>query len=135
MGTITKQQLIAVQTHFKGLDRETRLDRLSAFFSRDVSSASSLSFTEAQEFLRAVQNQKLQDPKRKRQVRNVLSKCHELGWVLEEDPTKVDFPRLENWLLSFRSPVRKKLNHMEPPELSKIINALSAQIKKKYERS
>ena len=63
---------------------------------------------------------------------HVLSLCHQLGWVQDANPKFVDLSRLNNWLKSFRSPVQKPLQSMEPKEVSKVIFALENMLGKKY---
>ena len=72
--------------------------------------------------------------KNKKNHRNVISLCLQLGWSVKDDKYGeiADLARLSEWLKSEKSPVRKKLKAMSNPEVSKVISALEAMIGKKY---
>lgn len=68
--------------------------------------------------------------------RKVLSLCQTYGWTIIHPKTNkeiADINALGNWLhTDVRAPVKKPLKKMDDTELSKVIQALTLMIKKKY---
>lgn len=71
--------------------------------------------------------------KNNEQHKHVLSLARQLQWTTphERHGEVADLTRISEWLKT-NSPVRKKLKKMEPSELTRVINAMSAMIIKKY---
>ena len=65
--------------------------------------------------------------KSKTQHRYIMSLCHQLNWQNGINP---DLQRLDRWLKSDKSPVKKPLKAMNKAELSKIISALESILSK-----
>lgn len=138
---ITPLQLKTLQTllNKRFSDREERLDFLSDFFSVEIKSTKDLSEKQAFQLIRYLKEGKIIDNgffarfnPQNTQHRTILSLCHELNWVQEENPHWVDLNRLGGWLISKWSPVQKALSEMTKQELSKVIFALENMLKKKY---
>ncbi|MFJ1412474.1 hypothetical protein [Capnocytophaga canimorsus] len=139
---ITTDQIKTIQTIFsskKKLDRDERLAYISGFFQQDIKSLKDLTKIQAIHLTRHLNGEETkqfqiyayfdtQNP----QHRALLARCHELGWVQEENPNFVDLNRLGGWLISKRSPVKKALQDMSHKEVSKIIFAIENMIKGKY---
>jgi hypothetical protein len=72
--------------------------------------------------------------KNNQQHKTILSHLRTLQWVVKNDQwgEVPDINRFGNWLESEKSPVKKPLLKMDPSEVSKIISALAAMIKKAY---
>lgn len=72
--------------------------------------------------------------KKNKQHLQVLSHCITLTWSLEHPVygEVADLARLNEWLKSDKSPVRKPLKDMDKKEVSQIIKALGQMIKKLY---
>ncbi|WP_419486994.1 hypothetical protein [Chryseobacterium bernardetii] len=139
--TITKQQISQLQTICSGKfrDREERLEAISEMMGCEINSIKDLNQLQASELIHFFNTGKTLDhspwgffDKRNNQHRNVLSICHSLGWVSEENPQFVDLHRLGGWLKSDRSPVKKPLKEMSSAEVSKIIFALQNIVKTTY---
>lgn len=139
--TITKQQISQLQTICSGKfrDREERLEAISEMVGFEISSIKDLNQLQASELIHFFNTGKPIDhsswaffDKRNYQHRNVLSICHSLGWVNEENPQFVDLHRLGGWLKSDRSPVKKPLKEMSKAEVSKIIFALQNIVNCKF---
>ena len=94
--------------------------------------ASDLSIMQANALIKSLTTNWAFFDKNNSQHSRVLSLCHQLGWVQDANPKYVDLSRLNNWLKSFRSPVQKPLQSMEPKEVSKVIFALESMLGKKY---
>jgi hypothetical protein len=94
--------------------------------------ASDLSMIQANDLINSLTTNWAFFDKNNTQHSNVLSLCHQLGWVQDANPRFVDLQRLSNWFKSFRSPVQKPLQAMEPKEVSKVIFALEQMLGKKY---
>ncbi|WP_372472703.1 hypothetical protein AB4865_07730 [Capnocytophaga sp. ARDL2] len=142
---ITNEQLKVIQTilHKRFSERQERLDFLSDFFGMEIKSTKDL--TEKQAFI-LIRHLKRPSPSgrdlgwgfyarfdtQNPQHRALLARCHELGWVQEDNPNFVDLNRLGAWLISKRSPVKKALMDMNKQEISKVIFAIENMIKSKY---
>lgn len=70
------------------------------------------------------------------QHRKILSLCQDYGWQTKHPVrgiTIADIATLGNWLeKDYRCPVKKPLKKMNQEELTKIINALTIMVRKKY---
>lgn len=68
------------------------------------------------------------------QHRNILSLCRQAQWVKQHDRygEVADLERLQSFLKSDKSPVKKPLKEMDKQELSKIIVALEGIVKHRY---
>lgn len=140
---ITAAQLKQIQTllNKRFTDRQERLDFLSDFFGMEIKSTKELTEQQAFQLIRFLKEGKTIDnaffarfdPKNP-QHRTILSRCHELSWVQEENPNFVDLNRLGGFLISKYSPVKKPLLDMSHREASKIIEALENIIKSKYKK-
>ena len=65
----------------------------------------------------------------------IRSLCINYGWVNYLKGKKVaDMDKLNEWMHSDRCPVKKKLQDMTPPELSKLIVALESMTVKKHSK-
>lgn len=143
---ITNKQLKIIQTllNKRFTDRQERLDFLSEFFAIEIKSTKDLSEKQAFILIRHLKSPSpsgrdlgwgffarfdTQNP----QHRTLLARCHELGWVQDENPNFVDLNRLGSWLISKRSPVKKALMEMSHKEVSKVIFAIENMIKSKYQ--
>ncbi|MCC2590331.1 hypothetical protein [Chryseobacterium sp. MFBS3-17] len=141
MTTITPDQIIQLQTICAGKfrSREERLEALSDLAGMELHSIKDLSKLQADELLYFFRTGRLVDhaawgmfDKYNAQHKAVLSLCHQLGWVQEENPQFVDLHRLGGWLKSERSPVKMPLKDMNRAQLSKVIFALQNIIKTTY---
>lgn len=138
---ITAAQLKQIQTllNKRFTDRQERLDFLSDFFNQEIKSTKELTEKQAFQLIRFLKEGKTIDnaffarfDPQNTQHRTILSRCHELSWVQEENPNFVDLNRLGGFLISKYSPVKKPLLDMSHREASKIIEALENIIKSKY---
>lgn len=139
--SITTQQISQLQTICSGKfrDREERLEAISEMVGFHIESVKDLSELQARELIYFFNTGKPMDhsswgyfDKRNNQHKTVLSICHQLGWVQEENPNFVDLHRLGGFLKSNRSPVKMPLKEMSSNEVSKIIFALQNIIKTTY---
>ena len=141
---ITKEQIKILQTLLgkQYRDREERLAFVSAFVGEEVASIKNLTPQQAFGLIRYLKDGQVapasyyarfdaQNP----QHRTLLARCHELGWVQEDNLKYVDLNRLGSFLISSRSPVKKALADMTSKEVSKIIFILEKMIQQRYERS
>ena len=139
---ITNKQLKIIQTllNKRFTDRQERLDFLSEFFAIEIKSTKDLSEKQAFQLIIFLKEGKTIDnaffarfDTQNPQHRTLLARCHELGWVQEDNPNFVDLNRLGAWLISKRSPVKKALMEMSHKEVSKVIFAIENMIKSKYQ--
>lgn len=133
MSTITKQQISQLQTicsgKFRG--REERLEAISEMVGTHIESVKDLSSLQASELIYFFNTGKPMDhsswaffDKRNSQHKTVLSLCHTLGWVQEENPQFVDLHKLGGFLKSNKCPVKMPLKEMTKAQCSKLIFAL-----------
>ena len=118
-------------------DREARLAFLSSLVCRELGSSKELTEDEAFEvldWLKYNYSKEAQFDSHNTQHLSLLAKCHELGWVREDNPKIPDLGRLGRFLLSKRCPVQKPLKEMTTKEVSKVIGALEKIIEKRYEK-
>ena len=118
-------------------DREERMAFLSDFVFRELGSSKELTEDEAFEILDWLKynySKEAQFDSHNTQHLSLLAKCHELGWVREDNPKIPDLGRLGRFLLSKRCPVQKPLKEMTTKEVSKVIGALEKIIEKRYEK-
>lgn len=141
MSTITKPQIQQLQTICAGKfrSREERLEALSEMMGVEVLSVKDLNRLQADELIYFFNTGKSLDhsswaifDRHNTQHKTILSLCHQLGWVQEENPQFVDLHRLGGWLKSDRSPVKQPMKEMDRPQLSKIIFALQNMLKTRY---
>ena len=141
MATITTSQIQQLQTICSGKfrSREERLEALSEMVGVELHSVKDLNQLQADELIYFFNTGRSLNhsvwgifDKNNTQHKTVLSHCHTLGWVQEDNPQFVDLHRLGGWLKSDRSPVKKPLKEMSKTEVSKIIFALGNIIKSKY---
>lgn len=139
--TIQPKQIQQLQTicSSKFHDRDERLDFMSSFFGQEINSTKDLTRIQADDLIYFMNTGNAPNNfswgkfnKDNTQHKGVLSLCHQLGWVQEQNPAWVDINRLGSWLKSKRSPVQKPLMEMDTKEVSKIIFALEQMIKKRY---
>ncbi len=139
---ITTSQLRTLQAELQkrfGSDREARLTFLGEFFSQPIKTTKELSSVQAFVVIRYLKGDKVLpssyfaafDSKNIKH-RTILARCMELGWRNPDNPQYTDLSRLGSFLISRRSPVRKRLLDMSDKELSKIIYALEQILKKQY---
>ena len=115
--------------------REERIAFLSDFAQRELSSSKELTEEEAFELLDWLKynyGKEAYFDSHNAQHLSLLAKCHELGWVREDNPKIPDLGRLGKFLLSKRCPVQKPLMEMTTKEVSKVIGALEKIIEKRY---
>ena len=96
-------------------DRDGRLAFLSDFVFRELGSSKELTEDEAFEILDWLKynySKEAQFDSHNTQHLSLLAKCHELGWVREDNPKIPDLGRLGRFLLSKRCPVQKPLKHI-----------------------
>jgi hypothetical protein len=138
---IQPDQIKQLQTICSGKfrDRDERIDAVSDLLGFQIRSFKDLNSVQADDLIRFFNTGKSPDnsswgkfDKHNSKHRTILSRCHTLGWVQEENNRFVDLHRLGGWLKSSRSPVQRPLMEMEPAELSKIIKALDGIVKSKY---
>lgn len=99
---------------------------------KEKTAASDLTIPQAKKLINSLTKNWAFFDKDNRQHSTVLSLCHQLGWVQEQNTAWVDLPRLSNWLKSHRSPIQKPLQSMDKAELSKVIFALEQILNKRY---
>ncbi len=135
---ISKRQIKILQNllrkRFK--DREERIAFLSDFAQRELSSSKDLTEEEAfkvLDWLKYDYSKEAQFDSHNTQHLSLLAKCHELGWVREDNPKIPDLQRLGKFMLSKRCPVQKPLMEMTTKEVSKVIGALERIIEKRYQ--
>ncbi len=117
-------------------DREERIAFLSNFAQRELSSSKDLTEEEAFEvldWLKYNYSKEAYFDSHNMQHLSLLAKCHELGWVREDNPRIPDLQRLGKFMLSKRCPVQKPLMEMTTKEVSKVISALERIIEKRYQ--
>ena len=136
---ISKRQIKILQNllgkRFNG--REERIAFLSDFAQRELSSSKELTEDEAfkvLDWLKYNYSKEAYFDSHNTQHLSLLAKCHELGWVWEDNPKIPDLGRLGKWLLSKKCPVQKPLKEMTTKEVSKVIGALEKIIEKRYEK-
>ncbi len=138
---ITTDQIRIIQTllNKRFSERQERLEFLSNFFGMEIKSTKDLTKTQATYLIRYLNGEKITPfqiyayfDRQNSQHRALLARCHELGWVQDENPNFVDLNRLGSWLISKRSPVKKALQDMSHKEVSKVIYAIENMIKSKY---
>lgn len=115
-------------------DREERIAFLSDFAQRELSSSKELTegeFFELLDWLKYNYAKEAQFDSYNTQHLSLLAKCHELGWVREDNPKIPDLGRLGKFLLSKRCPIQKPLKEMTTNEVSKVIGALTGIIEKR----
>lgn len=141
MSTITANQITQLQTICSGKfrSREERLEAISEMVGVEVTSIKDLNRLQADELIYFFNTGKSMDhsswamfDRNNSQHKTVLSLCHQLGWVQENNPQFVDLQRLGGWLKSDRSPVKSPLKDMSKAELSKIIFALQNILKTNF---
>lgn len=116
-------------------DREERMAFLSDSAQRELSSSKELTegdFFGLLDWLEYNYAREAYFDSHNAQHLSLLAKCHELGWVREDNPKIPDLGRLGRFLLSKRCPVQKPLMEMTTKEVSKVIGALEKIIEKKY---
>lgn len=134
---ISTRQLKILQGLFvkRFKNREGRLAFLSCLVLRELSSFKELTEDEAfkvLDWLKYDYSKEAQFDSHNTQHLSLLAKCHELGWVREDNPRIPDLQRLGRWLISKKCPVQKPLKEMTTKEVSKVIGALEKIIEKKY---
>lgn len=138
---IQPQQIRQLQTICAGKfhSREERLEALSEMMGVEITSIKDLNRQQADELIWFFNTGKMPDhsiwatfDRHSTQHRTILSLCHQLGWVQEENPQFVDLHRLGGWLKSDRSPVKMPLKEMNRAQCSKIIFALQNIVKSAY---
>ena len=137
---ISKRQLKILQNLLgkRFNDREERIAFLSDFAQRELSSSKELTegeFFELLDWLKYNYAKEAQFDSYNTQHLSLLAKCHELGWVREDNPKIPDLGRLGKFLLSKRCPIQKPLKEMTTNEVSKVIGALSGIIEKRHEKT
>lgn len=118
-------------------DREERMAFLSGFVGRELATSKELKEIEAFEvldYLKYNYSKEAYFDSHNMQHLSLLAKCHELGWVQEDNPRIPDLQRLGKFLLSKRCPVQKPLMEMTTKEVSKVIASLEKIIEKRYEK-
>ena len=133
---ISKRQLKILQNLLgkRFNDREERIAFLSDFVQRELSSSKELTegeFFEILDWLKYNYAKEAQFDSHNTQHLSLLAKCHELGWVREDNPKIPDLGRLGKFLLSKRCPIQKPLKEMTTNEVSKVIGALTGIIEKR----
>lgn len=138
---ITKQQISQLQTVCSGKfrDREERLEAISEMVGTPIEYVKDLSSLQASELIYFFNTGKPMDhspwaffDKRNSQHKTVLSLCHSLGWVQEENPQFVDLHKLGGFLKSNRCPVKMPLKEMSKDQCSKLIYALQNIVQSKF---
>ena len=137
---ISKRQLKILQSLFvkRFKNREGRLAFLSSLVCRELSSFKELTEDEAfkvLDWLKYNYRKEAYFDSYNTQHLSLLAKCHELGWVREDNPKIPDLGRLGKFLLSKRCPIQKPLKEMTTNEVRKVIGALSGIIEKRYEKT
>ena len=140
MKPIEKDQLRQLQTICAGKfrDREERLEAISDIMGCEIKSFSELNKSQFEDLVTYFNTGKMHNngswavfDKLNKQHTTILSLCHTLGWVQEENPKYVDLHRLGGWL-KHRSPIKKALKEMNVKELSKVIFSLEQIVKKQF---
>ena len=121
--------------------REERLEFLSNFFKREITTTKDLSNIEAGEVIYFFNKGKVKQQDhwgffdvQNTKHRNVLSLLRQAQWTVpsEKHGEVPDLERLSDFLKSPKSPVNKPLKQMKPKELSKLIVALEGIVNHKY---
>ncbi|WP_423912483.1 hypothetical protein [Capnocytophaga gingivalis] len=118
-------------------DREERMAFLSGVVGRELATSKELKEIEAFEILDYLGYNygfAAHFDSHNTQHLSLLAKCHELGWVQEDNPRIPDLQQLGKFLLSKRCPIQKPLMEMTTREVSKVIGALEKIIEKRYEK-
>lgn len=141
MTSIQSKQIRQIQTicSKRFSDRNERLDFMSEFFNKKITSTVQLSYAEADDLIFFLNTGKSPDSsfwalfdRNNKQHTTVLSLAHQLRWVLADKTWLVDLNRLGNWIKSERCPVNKPLKQMNKEELSKVIFAMENISRKKF---
>lgn len=141
MTSIQSKQIRQIQTicSKRFSDRNERLNFMSEFFNKEITSTLQLSYAEADDLIFFLNTGKSPDSsfwalfdRNNKQHTTVLSLAHQLRWVLADKTWLVDLNRLGNWIKSERCPVNKPLKQMNKEELSKVIFAMENISRKKF---
>lgn len=139
---ITKQQIKQLQTIMSSRfsDREERLEFISSHFARPIKSTKELTIEEANNLIRffntgvrATSNWGSFD-KTNAQHKKLMSLLHTAQWTVENSKWGAvpDLNRLDTFLRSDKSPVKKPLKAMKPFEVSKVITAFEGIVKSTF---
>lgn len=142
---IDKKQIKQLQTVISKTypSREERLEFLSNFLGREITTTKDLSSIEAVEVIYFLNKGKVKPNShwgyfdiQNSQHRNVLSLMRQANWTVpnENHGEVPDLERLSNFLKSPKSPVNKPLKQMKPTEVSKLIVALEGIVKHTYSK-
>jgi hypothetical protein len=121
----TKKELVALVFSNRVKSKFSKEELVMRFTNGRTDSMSAMYEAEAinlHKFVKALMaelntaNSSVDDERRKK----ILSHAHAMGWRL--DNGKVDLDRIDEWLLSDKSPFKKRLNELTSAELSKVIH-------------
>lgn len=141
---ITKKQLQQIQTIMTSrfADRDERLDFISAYFDREITSTKDLSSVEADNFIYFLNTGIKQEKNwaffNKHSFVNerklLFSYLYQAQWVVKNETHNEvpDLERLSNFLKSKKSPVNKPLKQFNKQDWSKILQAFRNIVKGTY---
>jgi hypothetical protein len=127
--TPKQRQLIHQLCHYDADVKKLLVEQVSR---RRTSTSMELSQREADKLIGLLQRDWAKFDKNNKQHRYILSLMYQLQWT-QPDPVSIhgkrpDMPRLNQWLRSSKSPVKKPLMAMTPDETSKVIYAMEQMI-------
>jgi pyruvate dehydrogenase complex dehydrogenase (E1) component len=129
--TPKQRQLIHQLCHYDADVKKLLVQQVSKF---RTETSLELSEREADELIRHLQQDWAKFDKLKKQHCYILSLMHQLQWTspcaMSKFGKKPDMPRLNQWLRSAKSPVKKPLNAMTKEETSKVIYAMEQMLVK-----
>ena len=121
MNTLTKQQLVTIQTLCSklGIGTDQKKTIISGFTAGRSNSSRDLSREEAMELIRHLKSLDPQEESAERMRRKIIRLAHELHWHLP-GTTRIDMKRVDGWCRSYGFG-KKGLNSYTPSELPRLV--------------
>lgn len=137
-------QVLQIELGKRYTDREEKLEFISGFVGRQLTTSKELSQEEASNITFYLKTGKEPNAtsfalfdRENPQHLHILSLAQQYGWVIYNEKmgkNVSDLQALGKWLNSHRSPIKKPLKQMNKAELSTVIVALESMIGKKFGR-